>query len=50
VTIDGSILIGGRDLRHDAVFHAVEADAFQLPVRNLLVRETACAPVEVRAL
>jgi NADP-dependent aldehyde dehydrogenase len=25
VTIDGSILIGGRDVRHDTVFHAVEA-------------------------
>jgi hypothetical protein len=34
----------------DGDIFEIEADAFRLPVRNPLVRETACAPVEVRAL
>ncbi|WP_309547052.1 AraD1 family protein [Sphingomonas sp. SUN039] len=34
----------------DGDIFEIEADAFRLPVRNLLVREAACAPVEVRAL
>jgi NADP-dependent aldehyde dehydrogenase len=51
VTIDGSILIGARDVRHDAVFHAVEAASrAQLPQPFAEANETdvakACALAE----
>ncbi|WP_310535032.1 AraD1 family protein [Novosphingobium sp.] len=39
----------GVTTQHGDVFE-IEADAFRLPVRNPLVREAACAPVEVRVL
>jgi hypothetical protein len=39
----------GLTTQHGDIFE-IEADAFRLPVRNSLVRESACSPVEVRVL